>query len=98
MQMREREVEAYLRRRVEEAGGRCEKFIPDLDSGMPDRIVMLPHGVLVWVETKKPKGGKVTALQKFQHEKLRRLGQVVEVVWTKEQTDELVARYAALRT
>lgn len=91
MAVREREVESYLRRRVEQAGGRCEKFIPDLDSGMPDRVVMLPGGVLVWVETKKPKGGRVSKLQCVQHDRLRRLGQRVEVVWTKEQADALVA-------
>lgn len=94
--MREREVEGYLRRRVEEAGGRCEKFIPDLDSGMPDRIVMLPGGILVWVETKKPKGGKVSSIQAYQHKRLRALGQRVEVVWTKEQADELVEELTSL--
>lgn len=90
MSVREREVEAHLRTRVEQAGGRCEKFIPDYDSGMPDRVVMLPGGVLVWVETKKPEGGRLTKLQKFQHRRLRALGQRVEVVWTKEQADALV--------
>ena len=98
MAVREREVEGYLRRRVEQAGGRCEKFLPDLDSGMPDRVVMLPGGVLVWVETKKPKGGRVTKLQRVQHDRLRALGQRVEVVWTKEQADELLADVAAPRS
>ena len=88
--MREREVESYLRRRVEQAGGRCEKFVPDLDSGMPDRIVMLPRGILVWVETKKPVGGRVEKLQVYQHSKLRRLGQEVVIVWSKEDADALV--------
>ena len=98
MAVREREVEGYLRRRVEQAGGRCEKFLPDLDSGMPDRVVMLPGGVLVWVETKKPKGGRVTKLQLEQHRRLRALGQRVEVVWTKEQADELLTDVAAPRS
>jgi len=88
--MREREVEAHLRKSVERAGGRCEKFIPDNDAGMPDRIVMLPGGILVWVETKKPVGGEVSKLQLLQHSRLRRIGQRVEVVWTKEQADALV--------
>lgn len=88
--MREREVESYLRRRVEALGGECVKFIPDDMPGYPDRIVMLPGGVLVWAETKKPKGGRVSKLQKLRHEQLRALGQRVVVVWTKEQADELV--------
>lgn len=95
MSVREREVEAYLRTRVEQAGGRCEKFIPDYDSGMPDRVVMLPGGVLVWAETKKPVGGRLTKLQRYQHDRLRALGQRVEVVWTKEQADQLVDELTA---
>ena len=96
MEVRERDVESHLRRIVEARGGRCEKFIPDQDSGMPDRIVMLPGGVLVWVETKKPKGGSVRKLQEFQHARLRRLGQRVEVVWTKAQADALVDELAQM--
>lgn len=88
--VREREVESYLRRRVEELGGECVKFIPDDMPGYPDRIVMLPGGVLAWAETKKPKGGRVSKLQKFRHEQLRKLGQDVFVVWTKEEADALV--------
>jgi len=92
--MREREVEAHLRKLVEGLGGECKKFVPDQDPGYPDRIVMLPGGVLVWVELKKPKGGRVSGLQKFRHAELRALGQRVEVVWTKEQADRLVAELA----
>lgn len=94
MEVREREVEAYLRTQVERMGGRCVKFVPDQDPGMPDRIVMLPGGVLVWVETKKPRGGRVSKLQRLRHEQLRALGQRVEVVWTKEQADRLVSSLA----
>lgn len=88
--IREREVEDYLRRRVEDRGGICDKFIPDNKPGMPDRIVMLPGGVLVWVETKRPKGGRLSELQKLRHRQLRALGQRVEVAWTKEQADALL--------
>ena len=89
----EREVEAYLRTRVEQTGGICVKFLPDLVTGMPDRVVLLPGGVIVWVETKKPKGGSVSEVQKYRHRKLRALGQSVEVCWTKEDADAIVERY-----
>lgn len=92
--MREREVEKHLRGLVEARGGECKKFVPDQDPGYPDRVVMLPGGVLVWVELKKPKGGKVSSLQKYRHAELRALGQRVEVVWTKEQADELITSLA----
>ena len=92
--MREREVEAHLRDLVKARGGTCDKFIPDDKPGMPDRVVMLPGGVLVWVETKKPKGGKLSELQKLRHRQLKSLGQRVEVGWTHEQADARVGELA----
>ena len=86
----ENEVEGHLRRRVEKVGGVCVKFLPDFARGVPDRIVLLPRGVLVWVETKRPQGGVLSPAQKVQHVLLRRLGQRVEVVWTKDQADALI--------
>jgi hypothetical protein len=86
----ESEVERHLRIIVEQAGGRCEKFIPDFARGFPDRIVLLPHGVLVWVETKRPVGGVLDGAQNVAHEILRRLGQKVYVVWSKEDADNLL--------
>ncbi len=86
----ESEVEGYLRRRVESAGGLCVKFLPDFARGFPDRIVLLPGGILVWVELKRPRGGVLSPTQMVQHTVLRRLGQKVVVVWTKEQADDLI--------
>lgn len=86
----ERDVESRLGCLVDAAGGACVKFIPEQKAGMPDRIVMLTGGILVWVETKRPKGGRLSMLQRIQHKKLRRLGQRVEVVWTGEQAEALL--------
>ena len=90
--VRENEVEAYLRRQVEKLGGLCLKIPADYMRGVPDRIVLLPHGVLVWVETKRPSGGRVLGSQLVVHEMLRRLGQQVVIVWSKEDADELLHR------
>jgi hypothetical protein len=46
--------------------------------------------VVIWVETKRPVGGSISSAQLVAHEQLRRLGQRVAVVWTKEDADELV--------
>jgi hypothetical protein len=88
----EREVETYLRNRVKALGGKCIKLIPDYARGYPDRLVILPGGVLIWVETKKPRGGRLSLMQRVCHGELRKLGQVVEVVWSKEDADRLLAR------
>lgn len=87
---REREVEAYLRRKVEDLGLDCKKFVPDQDPGMPDRVILLPDRQVLWVETKRPKGGRVAEIQRFRHRKLRDAGHEVVIVWTKAQADELV--------
>lgn len=90
----EREVEAYLGRRVRQMGGKCVKFIPDQDNGMPDRIVMLPGSGLIWVELKRCEDEDARKLQKMQHRKLRKLGQRVEVVRTKAEVDKLLSEFA----
>ena len=87
----EKDIEQYLRRRVEQAGGRCVKFVPDFKRGWPDRIILLPAGTLVWVELKRPSGGRVASAQRVAHEDLRRLGQRVELVFTKAEVDALIS-------
>ena len=87
----EKDVERYLVRRVEQVGGRCVKFSPDNNRGWPDRIVLLPGGVLIWVELKRETDGRIAPAQMVAHEDLRRLGQRVEVVWSKKDADRLIA-------
>jgi hypothetical protein len=92
----ENEVESYLTKRVGQLGGRCVKFVPDFARGFPDRLVLLPHGVTVWVETKRPVGGVIDPAQLVQHENLRRLGQLVYLAHTKEEVDRILQRYEAV--
>lgn len=97
MQERETSVEQYLRRQVEARGGRCVKFDPESYRGWPDRIVLLPHGQLVWVETKRPEGGRVSSAQFVAHEDLRRLGQTVIVADSRDDVDELLELMIGVR-
>ena len=86
----EREVESYLVRRVEEMGGMCPKF--ESVRGWPDRIVILPGGILAWVETKRPVGGALSPAQLVVHEQLWRVGQSVYVARSQEEVDVLLER------
>lgn len=90
---REKEVEGYLVRRMEETGYKVYKFIPDQRVGMPDRIVVLPEGKCIWVET-KTSGGNLSEIQKLRHMELKDHGQRVEVVWDKKDVDALVRNIA----
>ena len=75
----EAEVEAILRQEVKRHDGHAYKFVSPGTRGVPDRIVCLPHGAVVFVELKKH-GGKPRPDQVVQICKLRRLGQTVHVV------------------
>lgn len=71
--MLEKELEAKFRERVKKAGGRAYKFVSPGNSGVPDRLVILPGGHIGFVELKQH-GKKPTKLQERQHEILQSLG------------------------
>lgn len=88
----ERDIEKKLRLMVEHHGGLCLKWVCPGWSGVPDRIILLPGGRVIFAETKRPKGGKVDRLQKWWRERLQKLGFWAVVVWDDEniKTLELV--------
>lgn len=82
--MLESEIEARLRREVERIGGKAYKFISDGNRGVPDRLICLPGGRAIFVETKRPKGGKLSKLQAYRIKELQDLGFDARVVNTYE--------------
>jgi hypothetical protein len=87
--MREREIEQYLREQVKAAGGWAPKWVSPGNSGVPDRIVFLPGGMVSFVELKAP-GKKPEPLQLVQHRRLQALGREVQVIDSKEQIDQML--------
>ena len=77
--MLEKEVEKFLVREVKKIGGISFKFISPGNAGVPDRIVILPNGRVVFVELKTDKG-KLTKLQELQIKKISDLGADVRVL------------------
>lgn len=70
----EKDIERKLIKEVEACGGRCLKWVCPGWAGVPDRIVLLPGGRIYFVETKKPKGGVLSALQRKWRQWLLELG------------------------
>lgn len=70
----EQEIEKQLRKKVEKYGGRCLKWVCPGWSGVPDRIILLPGGLVHFVETKRPKGGRYSAMQDKWRDWLHSLG------------------------
>jgi len=71
--MREKAIEAKLVETVKSMGGLAPKFISPGIDGMPDRIVLLKHGRLAFVEVKAD-GRKPRPLQVRRKRQLEALG------------------------
>lgn len=80
----EKDIEAKLRRLVEQHGGKCLKWVCPGWRGVPDRIVLLPGGRIHFVETKRPKGGTLDPLQIKWQKWLTKLGFDCWVVWNED--------------
>lgn len=71
--MRERTIEQKLNKSVKMMGGIALKLnIPGFD-GIPDRLVLLPYGKLVFIELKAP-GKRLRPLQEKRKRQLEALG------------------------
>lgn len=77
--MREKDIEKILVDGVKGIGGRAYKWVSPGNNGVPDRIVFLPGGRIIFVELKTDTG-TLSSLQRVQIKRLRELGQTVEVV------------------
>lgn len=107
LDLKERDIERRLVRRVKELGGEVRKVQWVGRNSAPDRIVMLPElltageitfkpGETIWVELKAP--GRAATFPKNAHEKaqhreherMRKMGQRVEVVDSYERIEEIL--------
>ena len=89
----EAKIERRLVSKVADAGGMCLKWTGAV--GVPDRIVLLPQGQVVFVEVKAA-GGKLSPMQLLMHKKLRSLGARVEVVWSNSDVDTLMQSWGTI--
>ena len=83
----QRTIEAALVKRVTALGGVTIKIM--LIRGFPDRLVFLPGGRVVAVETKRPQGGRLSPHQKRWIDRLRGLGIETLVVRNETEIDRL---------
>lgn len=74
--MRESEVERILVEGVKKLGGKAYKWTSPGNAGVPDRIVFLPGGRVIFVELKTDRG-VLSRVQKAQHRQLAKLGREV---------------------
>lgn len=77
--MLEKNIEMALCRRVKALGGMADKFVSPSKRSVPDRLVILPGGKIIFVEVKAP-GKKPTPKQALDHQRRRALGCDVRVI------------------
>ena len=82
----EKDIERYLVRRAIEHGGKAYKWVSPGHVGVADRIVLLPGGVVWFVELKTVKG-RLSPWQKLFAADLRRMGMNYAVLRSKEEVD-----------
>lgn len=89
-QVRERDIEAYLRDEVKNLGGIAYKFISPGHDGVPDRQIVLPGDIHVFVELKAP-GKKSTPSQRKRQQELASFNcRVFSDIDTTEKVDQVI--------
>lgn len=81
MLIMEKDIEQALIRMVKKHDGLCLKWVCPGWSGVPDRIILLPGAHIMFVELKRPKGGRRSKLQDKWHEWLTNMGFYCLTAW-----------------
>ena len=93
--MREATIERRLVVGIRKAGGLALKFTSPGHAGVPDRIVLLPGGKIIFVEL-KTYTGRLTPLQISVHNKLRALGFDVRTLYGKDYVEGFLHEVQAM--
>ena len=85
----EKNLDRILRETVKKIGGWSIKIEPIHISGLPDRLLLLPGGRVVFVEVKTA-GKKPTPIQKYVHKRLRKIGFSVYILDKHELINQII--------
>ena len=87
--MNEKDIESRLRKDVKVAGGLALKFVSPGYAGVPDRVVLMPGGMMCFAELKAP-GKVMRPLQMRRKKQLESLGFKVFCIDSMEQIKDLI--------
>lgn len=77
---REKDIETWLRRRIEHQSGMFLKFVSPGSGGVPDRICIMPDGRIIFCELKTA-AGSLSKIQEYQIKKLIGMGQQCCIIY-----------------
>jgi hypothetical protein len=88
--VKESDIEGYLRDEAKKINSKAYKTLSPGNDGFPDRLIALPIGMAVFVETKRP--GKVSTEQQYKRQReLAGFGFVVFTdIDTKDRVDKVI--------
>ena len=89
----EKDIERKLVKGVRALGGMANKWVSPGNVGVPDRVVVLPGGRVIFVELKTDTG-VVSPIQERQIKKLKDLGVDVRVVRGVNEVDDFLKKEA----
>lgn len=87
--MRESEVERWLVKELKKMGCIADKFVSPGNAGVPDRIVIIPGGRIIFVELKTDTG-ELSEIQKWQIGRYKCRDAEVRVVYGLKEANALV--------
>lgn len=87
--MTESAIEAKLVRGIKQLGGKAYKFVSPGNAGVPDRMVLLPGGQIIFVELKTERG-RLSPIQKNTIGAMRELGADIDVLHGSAEVDSFL--------
>ena len=87
--MKESQIERWLCSQIKAMGGICDKFTSPSNPGVPDRIIIMPGGHVVFAEL-KTEVGRLSGIQKWQRERYAGVGADVRLIKGMKGARELV--------
>ena len=85
----EKEVERYLDAEIKKLGGFTRKWVSPNYVGVPDRIIFMPKGHIVFVEV-KTNTGHLTVRQQRELEMINNIGATAYACFGKKGVDDLI--------
>ena len=87
--MNERRIEKTLVDKIRKLGGMCLKFVSLGNSGVPDRLIILPDGRIVFAEL-KTEAGKLSRIQARMIDEMKKRGADVRVMYGLKDVEEFI--------
>ena len=88
-ELSEKSIERYLVDLVSRLGGICLKYSNPNMVGYPDRVVLLPGGVTIWIELKSA-GRHVTKIQQIRIADMAAMGHKIFIADNEEDINEII--------